>query len=147
MNINNFKFNSNHEIKNEIRFDIESVGTIKFGNENNKIIIYSGIQGENEDYIVDYYYIFDTINKTFSKVNKCVTNQYKYNLYKWKKYKDNERDLKGFHFSKNSNFLILPKDVIIKNYPENMAVLIDYTNNIHFIDDKLNIFDIYRANS
>ena len=143
MNINNFKFNSNHEI----RFDIESVGTIKFGNESNKIIIYSGIQGENEDYITDYYYIFDSINKTFSKVNKCVTNQYKYNLYKWKKYKDNERDLKGFHFSKNSNFLILPKDVIIDNYPENMAVLIDYTNNIHFIDDKLNIFDIYRSNS
>ena len=139
MNLNN--------LKSEIRFDIESVGTIKFGNESNKIIIYSGIQGENEDYIVDYYYIFDTINKTFSKVNKCVTNQYKYNLYKWKKYKDNERDLKGFHFSKNSNFLILPKDVVIKNYPENMAVLIDYTNNIHFIDDKLNIFDIYRANS
>ena len=147
MNINNFKFNSKDEIKNEIRFDVESAGTIKFENETNKIIIYSGIQGENEDYIINYYYIFDTINKTFNKVNKCVTNQYKYNLYKWKKYKDNELDLKGFHFSKNSNFLILPKDVIIKNYPENMAVLIDYANNIHFIDDKLSIIDIYRANS
>ena len=147
MNINNFKFNTSHEIKSEIRFDIESIGTIKFENKSNKIIIYSGIQGENEEYITDYYYIFDTINKTFSKVNKCITNQYKYNLYKWKKYKDNEKELKGFHFSKNSNFLILPKDVTIKNYHENMAVLIDYTNNIHFIDDKLNIFDIYRANS
>ena len=143
MNINIFKFNPS----NEIRFDIESCGTIKFGNDN-KIIIYSGIQGENDDYIIDFYYIFDTINKTFSKVNKRVSNQYKYNLYKWKKYKDNEKDLKGFHFAKNSNFLILPKDVVIKNYPENMAaVLIDYTNNVHFIDDKLNIFDIYRANS
>ena len=138
MNINN--------LKSEIRFDIESVGTIKFGNDS-RIIIYSGIQGENEDYIGDYYYIFDTINKTFAKTNKCAMNQYKYHLYKWKKYKDNEKDIKGFHFSKNSNFLILPKDVIIKNYPENMAVLIDYTNNIHFIDDKLNIIDIYRANS
>ena len=140
-------FDSGDDIKNDIRFDIESVGTINFENEKNKIILYSGIQGDEEDFIVNYFYIFDTFNKSFNKVNKWITNKYKFYLKKWKKNRSNDKEVKGFHFAKNSNFLILPSDINIKDYPQNMAVLIDYSNNIHFIDEHQNIIDIYSADS
>ena len=44
-------------LKNDITFDVESVSTMYYKQDVSKILIYSGIQGEDEDFITEYYLI------------------------------------------------------------------------------------------
>ena len=134
-------------LKNNIFFDIESASTMYYKQNKEQILIYSGIQGENEDFITQYYLIYDVKNNTMDKINKWNIKNYKFIGNKWKNYNLKIGDPNGFHFAKNSRFILLPKKIIPEGYNENdtIEILIDYKNNVHFvIQDKKNI-DVYRS--
>ena len=133
-------------LKNNISFDMESVSTMYYKNNQNLILIYCGIQGDDEDFINDYYLVYDTKNNTMDKINNWNVQQYKYIGKNWKNYTFKKDDPKGFHFAKNSRFLKLPKNNNYDGYnnQDNIDVLIDYKNNVHFILQEKQKIDIYR---
>ena len=134
-------------LKNDISFDVESVSTMYYKQDVSKILIYSGIQGEDEDFITEYYLIYDVRSNTMDKINKWNINQYKNMGKKWKDYEISSNDPKGFHFAKNSRFILLPDNCVPEGYNENdiIEVLIDYKNNVHFIIQNKNQIDVYRG--
>ena len=134
-------------LKNDIFFNVESVSTMYYKQNMNKILIYSGIQGEDEDFITEYYLIYDVKNNTMDKINKWDINQYKYMNQAWKDYDIKSNDPKGFHFAKNSRFILLPENCVPEGYNGNdiIDILIDYKNNIHFIIQEKQKIDIYRG--
>ena len=66
---------------------------------------------------------------------------------RWKNYTLSKRDPAGFHFAKNSNFLEIPKELEIEGYENggDINLLIDYKNNIHFINQEKKIIDIFKG--
>ena len=134
-------------LKNNISFDIESVSTMYHKQNTNQILIYSGIQGDDEDFITEYYLLYDVKNNTMNKINKWNLKQYKYMDNSWKNYEIKSGDPKGFHFAKNSRFILMPKNCIPEGYNENdkIDILIDYKNNVHFIVQDKRKIDIYRG--
>ena len=140
--LNNIKF-----LKDNILFNVESVATFYYKNDKNKILIYCGIQGEDEEFVTDYYLIYDSKNNTLDKINKWNINQFKSIGKNWKEYNLKESDPKGFHFAKNSNFILLEDNYNIKGYDKRgkIDVLIDYKNNVHFISQDNEKIDIYRG--
>ena len=135
-------------LKDNIFLDIESISTMYYKQDRNKILIYSGIQGEEEEFVTNYYLIYDTQYNTMDKINKWSVNQYKLFGKIWKDYILKKNDPKGFHFAKNSRFLLLPKKIISEGYNENdtIDILIDYKNNVHYILQDKEKIDIYRGN-
>ena len=136
-------------LKNNIEFNMESISTIYDKNNPNKVMIYSGIQGENEDFINDFYLLYDAKENTMDKIDKWNVDQYKYYGKRWKNYVLRKKDPPGFHFAKNSNFLKIPGDIKIEGYENNkeeyIDVLIDYKVNVHFIFQDKKKIDIYRG--
>jgi len=57
-------------LNDKINFEVESLSNINFMKNKNKILIYTGIQGEKEDYITDYYYLYDTKENSIDLVEK-----------------------------------------------------------------------------
>ena len=133
-------------LKNDISFDIESVSTMYYRNDPNLILIYCGIQGDEEDFVTEYYLIYDSVKNTMDKINKFNLQQFKYLGKKWKNYTLKNSDQKGFHFAKNSIFLKLPKNNNYEGYNsyDDIEVLIDYKNNVHFIQQDKQKIDVYR---
>ena len=133
-------------LKNNISFDMESVSTMYYNNNPNLIMIYCGIQGDEEDFITEYYLIYDAQKNTMDRINKWNVQQYKSIGKNWKSYIFKKNDPKGFHFAKNSRFLRLPMNNNYEgyNYKDNIDVLIDYKNNVHFILQDKQKIDIYR---
>ena len=133
-------------LKKDISFDIESVSTMYYKNDKNLILIYCGIQGDEEEFVTEYYLVYDSINNTMDKINKFNLQQFKYIGKKWKNYTLKNSDQKGFHFAKNSKFLMLPKNNNYEGYNnnDNIEVLIDYKNNVHFIQQDKQKIDVYR---
>ena len=140
-----YEINEINILNKEITFDIESVSTLLMKNDNNKILIYAGIKGENEDFIKDYYYIFDSKKNTIDLINKWDTKIMKFTGTRWKNYKLSKRDPAGFHFAKNSSFLKLPKKAKIEDYEGDIFLMMDYRNNVHFIDQDKMCIDIYKS--
>ena len=81
------------------------------------------------------------------KIDKWDMQQFKSMGKRWKSYNFKKSDLKGFHFAKNSRFLMLPKDGSYEGYNErdNINIMIDYKNNVHFINQEKQKIDIYRG--
>ena len=133
-------------LKNNISFDMESVSSMYYKNNTNLILIYCGIQGDEEDFVTEYYLIYDSIKNTVDKINKYNVQQFKNSGKNWKNYTFKKNDPKGFHFAKNSRFLKLPKNNIFDGYNlnDNIDVLIDYKNNVHYILQDKQKIDIYR---
>ena len=125
-------------------FDIESVSTINYHEDENKILIYCGIQGENEDYIIDYYLLYDTKENTLDLIDKWHNNILKYVGSRWRNSNLSKKDPLGYHFAKNSNFLKLPKKAKIEDYDGDIYLMMDYRNNVHFIDQEQKFIDIYK---
>ena len=140
--LNDIKF-----LKENILLNVESVATFYYKNDKNKILIYCGIQGEDEDFITEYYLLYDVINNSMDKINKWNMKQFKSIGKNWKEYNLNDNDPKGFHFAKNSNFILLDENYDIPGYDkkEKMNILIDYKNNVHFISQNREKIDIYRG--
>ena len=134
-------------LKKDIFLNVESVSTMYYKQNMNKILIYSGIQGIDEDFVTEYYLVYDVKNNTMDKINKWDTNQYKYMNQKWNEYEIKSNDPKGFHFAKNSRFILLPENCVPEGYKGDdiIDILIDYKNNIHFIIQEKQKIDIYRG--
>ena len=133
-------------LNKEITFDVESVSTLLMKNDNNKILIYAGIKGENEDFITDNY-IFDAKEKSIDLIKKWDTKIMRFTGTRWRNYSLSKRDPAGFHFAKNSNFLEIPKGLEIEGYKnENeINILMDYKNNVHFINLEKKFVDIFKG--
>ena len=136
------------EIKNinllseNITFDIESMATTYYKNNEEEIMIYDGIKGENEDFISDFYLIYNTKNNEMRKIKSWEIKQFKSIGKKWRNYIFKKTDPQGFHFAKNTRFLNLDN---FDGYSETI-ILIDYKNNVHFVDQKKELIEIYRGN-
>ena len=133
-------------LKKDISFDTESVSTMYYRQNPNQILIYCGIQGEDEDFVTDYYLLYDAKNNTMDKINKWNIQQYKSLGKRWKNYNLKKNDPKGFHFAKNSRFILLPKGSY-EGYNERdpIDIMIDYKNNVHYILQEKQKIDIYRS--
>ena len=134
-------------LKQDISFDIESVSTMYYRQNQSQILIYCGIQGEEEDFVTEYYLLYDTKNNTMDKINKWSTQQFKSFGKIWKNYNLKKNDPKGFHFAKNTRFILLPRGNSYEGYNERdlIHILIDYKNNIHYILQEKQKIDIYRS--
>ena len=64
---------------------------------------------------------------------------------RWRNYTLSKRDPTGFHFAKNSNFLEIPKNFEIDGYENELNILIDYKNNVHFINQEKKLVDIFKG--
>ena len=140
--LKNIKF-----LKENILFNMESVSTMYYKNDKSKILIYCGIQGEDEEFITNYYLIYDVKNNTMDKIDKWEVNQYINIEQIWKEYDLNSDDPKGFHFAKNSNFILMENYNIngYNNKEGKINILIDYKNNVHFVFQDKEKIDIYRG--
>ena len=138
--IKNIKF-----LKENINFEVESVSTLIYQEDNNKILLYSGIQGDNEDYVTENYYLYDTKENSIDLIGKWENNIMKYVGSRWRHSNLTKKDPAGYHFAKNSNFLKLPKSLNIEGYKNDIYLLMDYKNNIHFIDQDEKSIDIYKS--
>ena len=149
--IDNKKLDKWAEVKNinilndKIKFDIESVSTIAYKEDNNKILLYAGIQGDNEDYVIDYYYLYDTRENSIDIIDKWPNKIMKYVGSRWRNSNLTKKDPAGYHFAKNSNFLKLSKEVNIDGYDHDIYLLMDYKNNVHFIDQDQKTIDIFKS--
>ena len=65
---------------------MESVSTMYYNNNPNLIMIYCGIQGDEEDFITEYYLIYDAQKNTMDRINKWNVQQYKSMGKNWKSY-------------------------------------------------------------
>ena len=138
-----------NKLNKEITLDVESVATIIMKNDKNKILIYAGIKGENEDFIVDNYYLFDNKDNSIDLIDKWDTKIMRFTGTRWRNYTLSKRDPSGFHFAKNSNFLELPEGLNIEGYEneEKINLLIDYKNNVHFINIEKKTVDIFKGDN
>ena len=149
--IDNKKLDRWSEIKNikllneNISFDVESVSTISYKEDNNKILLYAGIQGENEDYVIDNYYLYDCKENSMDIIEKWNNKIMKYVGSRWRYSNLTKKDPAGYHFAKNSNFLKIPKNVNIEGYEDDIYLLMDYKNNIHLIDQDQKTIDIFKS--
>ena len=133
-------------LKDDISFNIESISTMYYRQNPNQILIYCGIQGEEEDFVTEYYLLYDVIYNTIDKINKWNMQQFRSIAKKWKIYNFKSNDPKGFHFAKNTRFLLLPKGNY-EGYNERdpIDIMIDYKNNVHYILQEKQKIDIYRS--
>ena len=140
--LNNIKF-----LKEDISFDTESVSTMYFRQNQSQILIYCGIKGEEEEFVTEYYLLYDSRNNSMDKIDKWNMQQYKSMGKRWKNYNFKKTDPKGFHFAKNTRFLLLPKGNNYEGYNERdpIDIMIDYKNNVHFILQEKQKIDIYRS--
>ena len=129
--------------KDEITFDMESVAALYYKNkEEEEIMLYNGIKGDDEEFITDYYLIYNTKNNEIKKIKTWETKQFKLFGKKWKNYFLKKTDLQGFHFAKNTKFLSLNN---LEGFKD-LNILIDYKNNFHFVDFNKEEIEIYRGN-
>ena len=149
--IDNKKLDKWYEVKDinylnkEIAFDIESVSTLHYKENLDKILIYAGIKGDNEDFITEHYFLYDTKENSIDLIKKWDNKILKYTRTAWRNYTLGRREPAGFHFAKNSNFLELPKGVQIDGYDDDIDLLIDYKNNVHFINQEKKKIDIFKG--
>ena len=130
-------------LEKDITFDMESVATIYYKNNEEQIMIYNGIKGDDEDFVTDYYLIYNTKTNIMTKIKSWDIKQFKLiGGKKWKNYILKKTDPQGFHFAKNTNFLSLNNNEgnLNSNY------LMDYKNNVHFVDINKETIEIYRGN-
>ena len=53
------------------------MSTMYYRQNQNQILIYCGIQGEEEDFVTEYYLLYDTKKNTVDKINKWNMQQFK----------------------------------------------------------------------
>ena len=136
----------NIKILNEnVNFQVESVSTINYGEDENKILLYAGIQGDNEDYISENYYLFDTKENSIDLIEKWYSKIMKYVSSRWRNSNLTKKDPAGYHFAKNSNFLKLSKNINIDEYEDDIYLLMDYKNNVHLINQEQKSIDIFKS--
>ena len=90
--------------KDLLPFHLKNVSTYIYGHDPNKIMIYGGKQGRSELIVDSYYYIYNTEENKFEKVEGLCYNVIKdfkgINIWKQAELIENE-DKKGFFFFKS----------------------------------------------
>ena len=135
-----FELSNINMLQKDITFDMESVATLYYKNNDDEIMIYNGIKGDDEDFITDYYLIYNIKNNSMNKIKSWDVKQFKSIGKRWKNYFLRKSDPQGFHFAKNTRFL---NSNIIDG---NLNYLIDYKNNVHFVYQDKEKIEIYRGN-
>ena len=134
------ELNNINLLQKDITFDIESMATLYYKNNEDEIMIYCGIKGDDEDFITDYYLIYNIKNNSMDKIKSWEVKQFKSMGKRWKNYILKKIDPKGFHFAKNTRFLNS------NNNGGNLNYLVDYKNNFHVVDQDKEQIEIYRGN-
>ncbi len=132
-------------LNDKINFEVESISTNNYMDNKDKILIYAGIQGENEDYITDFYYLYDTKENSIDLVEKWENRVLRFTGSRWRNSNLTKNYPSGSHFAKNSNFLRLPKSVSIEGYEDDLYLLMDYKNIVHFINQDQKAINIYKG--
>ena len=136
-------------------FNIEYMATLNFKEEYNNIYLYCGIKYNDDKRIEDNIIIFDTESNQINIIKEFNCTQYKLIGSRWRKCDITNEKEKRFIFEKNTNFIQLPyienntNSEIYDNTNKldfnNVKVLIDGSNNIHyFLYDSKHI-EIFRS--
>ena len=131
-------------LNENINLEVKNISTVHY-KENNKILLYNGTQGDNEDNVMDNFYLYDTKNNSIDLMEKWNCKIMKYVDSSWRYCNLTKKDLAGSHFAKNTNFLRLPKRANLEGYKYDIYILIDYINNIHFIDQDQKTVNIFAS--
>ena len=139
----------NFEFKKDLLpFHLKNISTYINTKESNKIIIYGGKQGRNEQILNNYYYIYNIDKNNFEKVEGLCFNiikDFKVIINIWKKSEliENE-EKKGFFFDKEKHFIELPEEDKNEGYSQNISAIIDSDCNIHFMTNNPNNINVYK---
>ena len=135
--------------KDLLPFHLKNVSTYIYGHDPNKIMIYGGKQGRSELIVDSYYYIYNTEENNFEKVEGLCYNVIKdfkgINIWKKAELIENE-DKKGFFFDKAKQFIELPDEDKIEGNNENICAIIDSECNIHLLTKNKKNINVYKFN-
>ena len=138
-------------------FNIENMATFHFKEEYNYIYLYCGIKYNDDKLIEENIIKFDTETNKINIVKDFGFNytQYKFIGSRWRKCDITSEKERRFIFEKNTNFVQLPdidnnsnNDVCINTNNlefNNVKVLIDNDNNVHYIFYDSKNIEIFRA--
>ena len=121
-----------------------NISLFNYDKEPNKIFIYGGKKGieENDENIIEgYYYIYDIEKNNFEKIENVIYNIKKeYKRFTVKKYE--EENKKKYFFNKQKQFIEILDEYNLDKNNENIGVIIDFDNNIHFLTKKRNCINV-----
>ena len=121
--------------------DLINSSLFNYDKEPNKIFIYGGKYGLNDTLIEGYYYIYDIENNNFEKVENVFYNIKKeYKRFTVKKYQEETK--KGYFFDKQKQFIELNEENEFDKNKENIGVIIDSDNNVHFLTKNRNYINL-----
>jgi hypothetical protein len=133
--------------KDLLPFHLKNISTFNYEKTPNKIMIYGGKQGRNEAIVDNYYYIYDTIENKFEKMEGLFYNIIKdlksINTWKIAELIENE-EKNGFFFDKQKQFLEIPGEDKMQRINENTCAIIDSECNIHFLANNQKYFTVYK---
>ena len=133
----------NLDIKENILSDRDLINfsLFNYDKEQNTIFIYGGKHGLNDTLIEEYYYAYDVEKNSFEKIDNIFYNIKKeYKRFSVKKYQEEIK--KGFIFDKQKQIIELDEEYEFEKNKENIGIIIDSDNNIHFLTKNRNYVNI-----
>ena len=122
---------------------ITNFSLFNFDKGENKIYIYGG-KKEKKNSDENYYYIYDIEKNNFEKIENVFYNIKKeYKRFTVKKY-DEEKNKNEFFFDKQKQFVEISEEFELDKNCENICVIPDSDNNIHFLTKNRNCVNIYQ---
>ena len=136
----------NLNIKESLLVDehLMNISLFNCDKEPNKIFIYGGKKGFNQDLSDEYYYIYDIDKNIFEKIENIFFNIKKeFKRFTVKK-NEEEKNKKDYFFDKQKQFIIISEEFELDKNNENIGVIIDEENNIHFLTKNRNYVNIFQ---
>ena len=125
-----------------INNNIINASLFYYDKEPDKIFIYGGKNGINNDIIEGYYFIYDIEKNNFEKIeNLDYKIKKEFKRFSTKKYQE---ESKKYFFDKQKQFIELPEHLDFDKNNENICATIDYDNNIHFLTNNRNQINLYQ---
>ena len=135
---------------NQINLDIKieshliNMSLFNYDKEQNKIYIYGGKQEQSDNTDEKYYYIYDIEKNNFEKIENVFYNIKKeYKRFTVRKYEE-EKNKNEFLFDKHKQFIEISEEFEIDKNNQNISVISDSDNNIHFLTKNRNYVNIYQ---
>ena len=136
--------NLDNNINININSHLINVSLFNSDKEKNIIYIYGGKQEKNNNLEEKCYYIYDIEKNHFEKIENVFFNIKKeYKRFTVKKY-DEEKNKNEFFFDKQKQFIEISEEFEIDKNNENISVITDSDNNIHFLTKNRNCVNIYQ---
>ena len=128
----------NLDLNININNHLINVSLFNSDKEKNVIYIYGGKQEEKS------YYTYDVKKNNFEKIENVFYNIKKeYKRFTVKKY-DEEKNKNEFFFDKQKQFIEISEEFKLDKNNENISVITDSDNNIHFLTKNRNYVNIYQ---